>query len=219
MGTKLAVPVIPPVCWRHVQAGPKPICTSCGMRSSPRLCRRWLRQRLRPKRSLAIGVTGQGDGTWLVDANQQPVRPAILWSDGRTAALVEQCQRSGLSAELFQITGTALNTCNQALQLRWLQENEPETLAQTAAVLRAKDWIFLKLTGVVSTDETDASHTYFSAQRRAYDERVFQLLGIERWRRAIPPAPSCVNNRAELRPEVAAQLGLAGRHSSDRRSL
>jgi len=162
-----------------------------------------------PAAVLAIGVTGQGDGTWLVDANHQPVRPAILWSDGRTAALVQQCQRAGLSDEVFQITGTALNTCNQALQLRWLQENEPESLAKTAAVLRAKDWIFLQMTGVVSTDETDASHTFFSAQRRAYDERVFSLLGIECWRDAIPPAPPCAQNRALLLPVVAAQMGLS----------
>ena len=94
-----------------------------------------------PAQVAAIGVTGQGDGTWLVDKEHRAVRPAILWSDGRTGAFVEECHRSGLSAEIFQITGTALNTCNQAVQMRWLQEHEPETLRRTAAALRAKDWI------------------------------------------------------------------------------
>ncbi len=157
---------------------------------------------------LAVGVTGQGDGTWLVDDDGRPVRPAILWSDGRTAALVQEAYRSGLSAEIFQITGTALNTCNQGFHLRWLQENEPATLARTAAVLRAKDWIFLKLTGVVSTDETDASHTFFSIHARRYDERIFALLGIEPWRSKIPPAPPPAQHLAPLLPAVAAELGL-----------
>jgi sugar (pentulose or hexulose) kinase len=157
---------------------------------------------------LAVGVTGQGDGTWLVDNAGRPVRPAILWSDGRTAASVQAAHRSGLSAAVFQITGTALNTCNQGLHLRWLQENEPQTLAHTAAVLRAKDWIFFKLTGVVSTDETDASHTYFSVQQRRYDERIFPLLGIEGWRDKLPPARPPVENAAGLLPAVAAELGL-----------
>jgi sugar (pentulose or hexulose) kinase len=157
---------------------------------------------------LAIGVTGQGDGTWLVDAANRPVRPAILWSDGRTGAMVQEAHRSGLSAEFFQIVGTALNTCNQALHLRWLQEHEPQTLERTAAVLRAKDWIFLNLTGVVSTDETDASHTFFSVRERCYDERVYPLLGIERWRSKIPPAPPPAENAASLLPEIAAELGL-----------
>lgn len=157
---------------------------------------------------LAVGVTGQGDGTWLVDAGGQPVRPAILWSDGRTGAFVQEAHRAGLSAEVFRITGTALNTCNQALHLRWLQEHEPQTVANTAAVLRAKDWIFLRLTGVVSTDETDASHTYFSAHERCYAESIFPLLGIEPWRDKLPPARPPVQNAAGLLPAVAAQLGL-----------
>lgn len=157
---------------------------------------------------LAVGVTGQGDGTWLVDAAGRPVRPAILWSDGRTGALVQAAHRSGLSAAVFQITGTALNTCLQSLHLRWLQEHEPQTVEATAAVLRAKDWIFLKLTGVARTDETDASHTFFSVHRRGYDERIFPLLGIERWRTKIPPAPPPAENAAELLPAVAAELGL-----------
>jgi sugar (pentulose or hexulose) kinase len=157
---------------------------------------------------LAVGVTGQGDGTWLVDAERRPVRPAILWSDGRTASFVQSCQKAGLSLEIFRITGTALNTSNQGVQLRWLQENEPETLSKTAAVLRAKDWIFLQMTGVVSTDETDASHTFFSIHNRRYDERIFRLLGIEDWRMAIPPAPPAARNRAPLLPNVAAAMGL-----------
>jgi erythritol kinase (D-erythritol 1-phosphate-forming) len=161
-----------------------------------------------PRDVLAVGVTGQGDGTWLVDVDSRPVRPAILWSDGRTAALVQASHRSGLSAEVFQITGTALNTCNQGLHLRWLQENEPDAVARTAAVLRAKDWIFLNLTGVVSTDETDASHTFFSIHDRRYDERIFSLLGIERWRSKIPPAPPPSHHRAGLLPDIAAKLGL-----------
>jgi sugar (pentulose or hexulose) kinase len=161
-----------------------------------------------PADVLALGVTGQGDGTWLLDAQLRPVRPAILWSDGRTAADVQEVHRSGLSAAVFPITGTALNTCSQALHLRWLQEHEPETCKRTAWCLRAKDWLFLNLTGAVTTDETDASSTYFALHDRAYDERIFALLGIERWRAKIPPAPAPAENVAPLLPAVAAELGL-----------
>jgi sugar (pentulose or hexulose) kinase len=163
---------------------------------------------IEPREVLAIGVTGQGDGTWLVDGGGQPLRPAILWSDGRTADDVREAYRSGLSAEVFAITGTALNTCNQALHLRWLQEHEPETYAATAWVLRAKDWIFLNLTGAAVTDATDASSTYFSARTRGYDERIFSLLGIEGWRSKMPPAPPPAHNSAPLLPAVAGDLGL-----------
>lgn len=161
-----------------------------------------------PEQIVAVGVTGQGDGTWLVDRAGAPVRPAILWSDGRTADLVKELWLSGVGHELFQITGTALNTCNQAVHLRWLQEHEPETRTRTAAVLRAKDWIFLCLTGVVSTDATDASHTYFSVHTQAYDDRIPTLLGVEAWRDASPLAPRPAELKAPLLDRVAGELGL-----------
>ncbi len=161
-----------------------------------------------PEQVVAIGVTGQGDGTWLIDRAGKPVRPAILWSDGRTAELVQEFWRSGVGREVFQITGTALNTCNQAVHLRWLQEHEPDTLNRTAAVLRAKDWIFLCLTGVVSTDATDASHTYFAVRTQTPDARILSLLGVEAWQHAIPPAPRPAELKAPLLASVAVELGL-----------
>jgi len=162
-----------------------------------------------PDTVLALGVTGQGDGTWLVDRAGEPVRPAILWSDGRTAQSVTALWQAGIGRKLFAMTGTALNTCNQAMHLRWLQEHEPDTLERSTAVLRSKDWIFRCLTGVTSTDTTDASHTYFAVGTQAYDERIFGLLGIEGWRSRIPVAPRPAELRAPVLDPVARKLGLA----------
>lgn len=156
----------------------------------------------------AIGLTGQGDGTWLVDGDHNPVRPAILWADGRTADFVRRSQQNGLDAAFFQITGTVLNTSNQAAHLQWLQSHEPETLRQARYALRAKDWIFLKLTGVVSTDETDASYTFFDQQQRAYSAAVWDLFAIGAQRHLCPPVRPAYENQAPLLPAVAASLGL-----------
>lgn len=161
-----------------------------------------------PEQIAAVGLTGQGDGTWLVDANHHPVRPAILWTDGRAGPFVQACHRSGLSSAIFRITNTALTTCNQAVQMRWLQEHEPDVLPRTAAALRAKDWIFLRLTGIVSTDESDASLTFFAAGSRAYDDRILTLLGVEGWRHTLPPVRRPVENVGTLLPAVALELGL-----------
>jgi sugar (pentulose or hexulose) kinase len=162
-----------------------------------------------PEEIAAIGVTGQGDGTWLVDDSGQPVRNAILWMDGRTGEMVRDAHNHGLSEAVFAITGTALNTSNQALQLRWLAANEPTVLAKAHAALRAKDWIFFNLTGQVSTDESDASHTYFSAGTRGYDDHVLDLLNVTRLRRLLPDARPASANSSSLLPEMADALGLA----------
>ncbi len=156
----------------------------------------------------ALGITGQGDGTWLVDRFGAPVRHAITWLDGRTADLVSQSHASGLSARVFAITGTALNTANQALHLRWLQQNEPECLGRAAAALRAKDWVFLRLTGIVSTDESDASHTWFNVRQRTIAPELFEILGVAACRPLIPPARAAHENAAPILASVARDLGL-----------
>ncbi|WP_265102085.1 FGGY family carbohydrate kinase, partial [Yersinia proxima] len=72
----------------------------------------------------------------------RPVRNAILWSDTRSAALVEYFkQQPGLEEQLFAISGTPLLPCNSSMILRWLQQYEPETLAQADRFFFAKDWI------------------------------------------------------------------------------
>lgn len=166
-------------------------------------------QRLgKPNQIAAIGVTGQGDGTWLIDADHQPVRPAILWLDGRSADFVRQGQQNGLSDELFRITGTALNTSNQAAQLRWLLDHEPQALKRAKAALRAKDWIFLNLTGLVRSDETDASHTYFTTTSRKIDPRILELFGLASYAHLLPEIKSAAGNVGSLLPAIAEGLGL-----------
>lgn len=53
-----------------------------------------------------LAVTAQGDGAWLVDANGMPTGPAILWNDGRAAAVVESWRGSGILAEAYRINGS-----------------------------------------------------------------------------------------------------------------
>ena len=157
---------------------------------------------------LAIGITAQGDGTWLVDAADMPVRRAITWMDGRAAEYLRVFRESGVSAQIFRATGTALSTSNQAVQLRWLKDHEPESLARAKAAFCAKDWIFLKLTGRLSTDLTDASHTYFNGTSNAYDSAILEALGIGTCAKLLPPALPCQENKGALLPAAARLIGL-----------
>src|SRR5216683_2944618 len=60
-------------------------------------------------RVVAIAVTGQGDGTWLIDDNDHPVAPALLWLDSRAAPIVEEIRASERNAALYRRTGSGLN--------------------------------------------------------------------------------------------------------------
>ena len=58
-----------------------------------------------PEKIRAVAVTGQGDGSWLVDGDGKPVGPAILWTDGRAGDLVDRWNSDGTISEAFGLTG------------------------------------------------------------------------------------------------------------------
>src|ERR1051325_1431411 len=68
-------------------------------------------------RAAALAVTGQGDGTWLVDRDGVPVAPAWLWLDARAAGIVEEKEANGVRGRMYRHTGCGLNACNQSSQL------------------------------------------------------------------------------------------------------
>ena len=70
----------------------------------------------------ALAVTGQGDGTWLVDGDGEPVAPAWLWLDSRAGGIVERLRQSGAGQAAFAYTGTGITACAQSAQLLCIRE-------------------------------------------------------------------------------------------------
>ena len=106
------------------------------------------------ERDLAgIGITSTGDGTWIMDREGNAVRNGILWCDGRASNVVEKWHSQGVAEAAFEICGTSVFTGSQATQLAWLREFEPESLRRAHIIFHAKDWLFFKLTGIISSDE------------------------------------------------------------------
>ncbi|MGI9861149.1 FGGY-family carbohydrate kinase [Moorella naiadis] len=161
-----------------------------------------------PASVVAIGVTGQGDGCWLIDEGGRPVRPAILWSDGRAAAVVNEWQEQGITKEVWKINGTVLFPGSQAPILQWLRINEAGTLRQARWSLYCKDWVAFKLTGEVATDETDASRQFFDILNRSYAEHLIDVFNLRNYRYLLPPILPTGAIRGYLQPGPAAAIGL-----------
>ncbi len=155
-----------------------------------------------------IGITSTGDGTFLIDEQGEPVRNGMLWCDGRSGQIVERWHASGVAREAFGICGTSVFTGSQASQLAWLREHEPDALKRAATVCHAKDWLFFKLTGKRTTDETDESLTMLRMSTRQYDAEIFRIFGIEDLFAKFPPVLPSEENYASIRPRVAESLGL-----------
>jgi len=153
-------------------------------------------------RVAAIAVTGQGDGTWLIDDEGRPVAPALLWLDSRAARLVEEIRASPQNAALYRRTGSGLNACQQGPQLAWLQANAPECVSRAATAFHCKDWLYFRLTGMRATDPSEVAFSYGNFRTRRYDPETARLIGIADLAHLVP----CVVDGAS----VTHPLGAAG---------
>lgn len=163
---------------------------------------------LNPDQCAGIGITSHGDGTWMIDAQGSPVRKGIFWCDGRAADVVDRWHQSGIARKAFALCGTAVNTGTQACQLAWLKEHEPESLERAGCIFHCKDWIFYKLTGRRTTDETDESLPMLNMSSRQYDDRLFDLFELGKLRDKFPDVLPASRNIGTLHEEAAGRLGL-----------
>jgi sugar (pentulose or hexulose) kinase len=134
------------------------------------------------------GLTGQGDGVWLVDAQGRPVRSAASWMDGRAHELLDQWLADGTFETVFRRTGSAMFPGCPGPLLAWLDRHEPKSLDAAATALYCKDMVFRRLTGApAATDVSDASMPFLDPRTRSYDDRVVELLGLTHRRRLLAP--------------------------------
>lgn len=151
---------------------------------------------------LAIGVTGQSDGLWLLDERGYAVRPAISWLDGRGNVALQRWIDSGIYDTVFRRNGNAMFSGCQAPFLATLAQSEPGTLDTAFTASYLKDGILQRLTGARATDASDASLPFLDIRTRQYDPEILRALGLERFHRLLAPvAPS---------PGVAHALNAAG---------
>lgn len=154
-----------------------------------------------------IGLTGQMHGSVFLDANDQIIRPALLWNDQRTAAqCIEITDRVGRE-RLLAIAGNPALTGFQAPKLLWLREAEPANYKRIAHVLLPKDFIRLRLAGEYATDASDASGTLLlDLRQRSWSAEILDALELPgKWFPTVYEGP---DETGRLRADVAADLGL-----------
>ncbi|MFC5217111.1 FGGY family carbohydrate kinase [Streptomyces coerulescens] len=156
------------------------------------------------------GLTGQGDGVWLVDAQGRPVRAAASWMDGRAHELVDRWLADGTFETVFRRTGSAMFPGCPGPLLAWLESHEPKALDAAAAALYCKDMVFHRLTGAgPTTDVSDASMPFLDPRTRSYDNRVVELLGLTHRRGLLAPVSDPVATAPALGEGLAAGTRLA----------
>ena len=89
-----------------------------------------------------IGLSGQMLGVTLLDAADTPIRPALLWNDGRASAECADLHRC--VADFADIVGCRAMPGFSAPKLLWLTRHEPDAMTRARRILLTKDYIRLR---------------------------------------------------------------------------
>jgi sugar (pentulose or hexulose) kinase len=156
----------------------------------------------------AIGISGTACGCWLMDEKGLPVRDAILWNDGRAADIIGQWQSEGILDEIFKVSGNSIFPGYPVAVMKWLLENEPDSLKKARWSVFCKDWIRYKLTGKVLVEHSDMGYFPYDIRERSICSHIFNICGIEDCLKLVPDIIESDTVVGLLLPAITEGLGL-----------
>ena len=153
-----------------------------------------------------IGTGGQMHGLVVLDRDDNVIRPAILWNDGRTAAQVDYLNDVIGKQKLSAWTANIAFAGFTAPKILWMRENEPENFARIAKIMLPKDYVNYVLTGVHCCDYSDASGMLLlDVAHKRWSKEMLELCGITEAQ--MPALYESYETVGTLKPEIAELLG------------
>ncbi len=126
-----------------------------------------------------MGLSGQMHGATLLDAQDRPLRPAILWNDGRSAEECLELERREPASRA--ITGNIMMPGFTAPEAALGGASRAGVFRRTACVLLPKDYVRLRLTGEKVSDMSDAAGTgWLDVGRREWSDAMLAATGLSR---------------------------------------
>ena len=154
-----------------------------------------------------IGCGGQMHGLVILDKDDNVIRPAILWNDGRTADQVDYFNHVITKEKLSALTANIAFAGFTAPKILWIRENEPENFEKIAKIMLPKDYVNYILTGVHACDYSDASGMLLlDVEHKCWSGEMLEICGVsEAQMPALFESYDCIGT---VKPEVARALGL-----------
>lgn len=127
-----------------------------------------------------ISFGGQMHGLVILDENDEVIRPALLWNDGRTKEECDYLNEVIGKETLSKYTANISFTGFTAPKILWIKNKEPENFAKIKKIMLPKDYIAYKLSGVHCTDVSDASGMLiFDVENRCWSKEMIDICGIK----------------------------------------
>ncbi len=154
-----------------------------------------------------ISFGGQMHGLVTLDKNDDVIRPAILWNDGRSTKECDYLNIEIGQDVISKYTGNISFAGFTAPKILWMKNNEPENFKKISKIMLPKDYIAYKLTGVFSTDVSDASGMLLlDVKRRVWSKEMLEICGINE--NMLPKIFESYQKTGNVKSEIAKKLGL-----------
>ena len=155
-----------------------------------------------------ISFGGQMHGLVILDENDNVIRPAILWNDGRTQKETDYLNNVIGTDKLAKYTANIAFAGFTAPKILWVKANEPDNFAKIKKIMLPKDYIAYKLSGTFCTDVSDASGMLLlDVKNRKWSPEMLEICGITEAQ--LPKLFESYETVGTLKADIAAELGFS----------
>ena len=154
-----------------------------------------------------ISFGGQMHGLVALDENDDVIRPAILWNDGRTGKQTDYLNNVIGKEKLSKYTANIAFAGFTAPKILWMKENEPENFARICKIMLPKDYLAYKLSGTFCTEYSDASGMLLlDVEHKCWSKEMLEICGITE--EQLPKLYESWEPVGCLKQEIAEELDL-----------
>lgn len=155
-----------------------------------------------------ISFGGQMHGLVVLDKDDNVIRPAILWNDGRTTEECNYLNEVVGTEKLSQYTANIAFAGFTAPKILWMQKHEPENFSKIHKIMLPKDYLAYRLSDVFCTDVSDASGMLlFDVEHKCWSEEMLNICGVKR--EQVADIYESYEAVGTVTPEAAEELGLS----------
>lgn len=155
-----------------------------------------------------ISFGGQMHGLVALDAQDNVIRPAILWNDGRTGEETNYLNNVIGKDKLSEYTANIAFAGFTAPKILWMKKNEPENFEKISKIMLPKDYLAYMLSGSFCSDVSDASGMLLmDVKNRCWSKEMMDICGITE--EQLPKLYESYEVVGVLKKEVAEELGLS----------
>lgn len=155
-----------------------------------------------------ISFGGQMHGLVALDENDEVIRPAILWNDGRTGEETDYLNQVIGKEKLSEYTANIAFAGFTAPKILWMKKHEPDNFAKIKKIMLPKDYLAYKLSGSFCTDVSDASGMLLmDVKNRYWSKEMLDICGITE--EMLPKLYESFEVVGTLKREIAEALGLS----------